>query len=145
MPKHGKARDNTQAWVIITGDNKLLKSYNFRRTENFLKRFETYALISQFRVMNRPFCPKCKNLMKLAIGKGFGSRYWRCDNPKVHAKYTREDWDSGLPEKFMKFLEKERKVRKPYRLKLKAQGKEPGAAARKRKRWKVTKPENLKN
>lgn len=139
-----KARDTDAGWVLIRdGDKVKYFSHPIHRTENFLRNLLGYASAARLRVMHRPLCPKCHAYMDIARGKGLKARYWKCARPAAHKKAVSLSWDYGLPSAALEFLRPLRKKRAQYRDKLRAEGKEPGAAQRRRKGWKVGQPENL--
>ncbi|MDP1689755.1 MAG: hypothetical protein Q8L52_00930 [bacterium] len=139
-----KARDTDAGWVLIKdGDKVKYFSHPIHRTENFLHNLLGYASAARLRVMNRPLCPKCRAYMNIARGKGLKARYWKCVRPAAHKKAVSLSWDYGLPPAALDFLRPPRKKHAQYRKKLKAEGKKPGAALRRRKGWKVGRSKNL--
>ncbi|MBI4088760.1 hypothetical protein HY415_01560 [Candidatus Kaiserbacteria bacterium] len=144
LTREGYARERDAGWVLIKdGDEVKYFTHPLHRTENFLFRLRMYARIAQFRVQNRPLCPDCGALMKIARGKGFKARYWRCSRLAYHRSAITLSWDHELPPEALDFLRTERKKRIRYARMLRAKGKEPGAALRRRRGWRITRPDNL--
>jgi len=138
-----EARKEDAGWVLITeGDKILYSTHPLRRTRYFLRRLYKYALIAKMRVINRPLCPSCQAYMDIERGKGLKSRYFIC-RKKAHPKPVFTNWDIGLSAWAKDFLKDERKKRALYRKKRRADGKTVGMAMLTRKRYKITRPENL--
>ena len=138
-----QARKEDTGWVLITkGDKILYSTHPLRRTKYFLRRLYKYALIAKMRVINRPLCPSCQAYMDIERGRGLKSRYFIC-RKKAHLKPIFINWDIGLSAWAKDFLKAERKKRALYRKKRRADGKTVGMAMLTRKRYKITRPENL--
>ncbi len=143
LTQHGYARETDAGWVLIKdGDNpryfKML-----RRTKNFLRNLLYYAIIAQRRAKNRPLCDLCDKRMKIAFGKGIKSRYWSCTDSSHARNKTSKSWDTGLSPAAIDFLKPERRRKARYVAKLRAEGKNPGTAIKRRKGWTVGRPENI--
>lgn len=146
LVREGRARDEDAGWVLIKeGDTPRYFSRPFSRTKNFLHTLLWSASIARWRVEHRPLCPACHGRMRIAFGSGFKSRFWQCVRPSIHREPVFLSWDYKLPQEALDFLNPIRKARARYNKKLRAEGKEPGAAQRRRKGWKVGKPENLES
>ncbi|HUY62196.1 MAG TPA: hypothetical protein VMV50_00145 [Candidatus Paceibacterota bacterium] len=144
LPRENYARGQDAGWVLIKeGDDVKYFTHPLHRTEGFLRRLRTHARIAQLRAMNRPLCPECHARMNIVRGKGFKARYWRCARPGNHKEAVTLPWDYGLPAAAVDFLTSERKRRARYAKKLAAAGKKPGTALRRRRGWKIGRPENV--
>jgi hypothetical protein len=139
------AREEDSGWVLIKeGDKVRYFSRPHPRTENFLKTLLWEACIARLRVLARPLCPMCRAHMSIVYGKGHKSRFWQCKRPKSHEKSQNISWDHGLPPEALEYLRPIRERRRKYLEKLRSEGKSPGAALKKRKKWRVGNPQNLK-
>ena len=139
-----KAREQDLGWVLITeGDKAQYFAHPFRRTAGFLVKLLRYAWITKFRIVNRPLCPVCGKYMKISRGSNPKSRYWLCPKNDIHNSKESMTWDVGLGPKAQKFLDGERALRARYNKMLKKAGKPINQAMRKRKRWRVNKPQNV--
>lgn len=144
VAQEGQARKHDAGWVLIKeGDKVKYFSRPMGRTKNFLKKLLWYACIARSRVVARPNCPKCSARMDIVRGNVLKARYWRCAKTLAHTEPEFRSWDYGLHPAAIEFLRSARKERARYRAKLRAKGKKPGAALRRRKGWKVGRPENL--
>ena len=136
------ARDNDSGWVVITeGDSPRYFSHPMMRTQNFLPRLFTYALIAKQRILKRPLCQSCRAYMKIAYGTGRKSRYWKCSGKSRWHQTQMLSWDYGLSDESVIFLRAERKARRRYR------GSDEGKkvvvpAILRRKSWIVKNPQN---
>jgi len=138
LKKENRARENDPAWVIIVQNDTLRYAREpIKRTKNFKKTLMNWAWVARRRVKGRPVCKECGLFMNIAYGQEFGSRFWKCGNIRHHAsgKAVCLDWDFNMPPKAKKLLEKRRKAKKKYRARQRAQGKDPFAARKKRKKW----------
>lgn len=139
LRNENRARENDPAWTIIVQSNTLRYSREpIKRTLNFKKTLMNWAWIIWRRVSGRPTCKECGFLMEISYKHGVvGARFWKCGNIRCHAsgKPARLDWDFNMPPKAKKMLEARRKAKKKYREKRRAQGKDPFAARKNRKRW----------
>ncbi len=134
----GCARDSDAGWVLIAqGDRVKYFSRPIHRTKNFLRNLLGHARIARTRVMHRPLCPTCRRMMDITLGQGLKSRYWSCAKHNEH-----QSWDLGLGPEALAFVERYRKEHARYRARVRAAGREPGAALAKRRGWSVTRPEN---
>lgn len=139
----GCARDVDAGWVLIKQrDMASYFAHPLHRTEHFLKRLLEQACIARVRVLNRPLCPLCKAYMNITQGRALKARYWSCRRPS-HFEYVHLPWDYGLPEVVLDRLTEIRRKRAAYRAKQRKEGKTPGVALLRRKRWKVGKPKNI--
>lgn len=139
--EEGCMRDSDSGWVLIKmGDTVLYYSHPIHRTKDFLRNLLGHARIARLRVLHRPLCPTCGKRMFIAFGKALKTRYWRCNR---HPEPQHLSWDHGLSTRALKFLSDARRERERYRKRARAEGKEPGAALRRRRGWKVGRPENL--
>ena len=142
VESEGRARDVDAGWVLIKEkDNPIYFSRPMHRTKNFLYRLLEQACIARQRVLHRPLCSLCKAFMNITMGRVFKSRYWSCHKP-AHSEFVTLPWDHGLPTEVFQAVKKVRKTRASYQKKLKASGKNSGAAMLKRKGWKVGAPAN---
>lgn len=142
----GCAREHDAGWVLIKqGDKIRYSSRPHHRTQNYLYNLLLSACVARQRVLHRPLCPKCASRMNIAFGKGLKARYWQCLRRDGHddGKVTSVDWDFGLPDDVLAFVERNRKKRAQYRKELRRKGKSAGVAMSQRKRWVVRKPQNL--
>jgi len=143
LAREGRARDSDAGWVLIKeGDTPRYFSRPFPRTKNFLHRLLWAASIARWRVEHRPLCPECRARMRIAYGSGVKSRFWRCTRT-LHEKPVFLSWDYQLPQAALDFLRPLRNERKRYNARLRAEGREPGAAIQRRRGWKVGRPENI--
>lgn len=138
------ARKSDAGRVLIKdGDDVIYHSHPMHRTKNFLHNLLLSAAIAKERVLNRPLCPKCGAYMHVKKGKGLKARYYQCTRRYAHSKPVNRSWDYGLPEIVLKEVLKIRKRRLPYVKKLAAQGKKPGAALKRRRKWVSKNPKNM--
>jgi len=138
------AREKDAGWVLIKdGDEAKYFTHPIHRTEGFLHTLLGYASVARQRILNRPLCPVCDTRMKIVRGKGLKARYWQCVRPLFHDQPVSLPWDHGLPQAALDFLHPRRRARVRYRTKLRMKGKKPGAALRRRRGWRVGRPENL--
>lgn len=146
--------DNWQdhGWVlIISRDQKKFFAQPKNRTANFEQNLIRELEIALARAHARPNCSICKRRMsiykKYNKNKEGGvvsiSTMWACFNKEKHARPTFEDWDTGLSEKQKKFVNSRRKFRKKKRDSDKEKGVTRTPAAKKRKKWTITRPDNL--
>lgn len=144
LDEEERARDKDAGWVLIRdGDRARYFARPLNRTKNFVAKLLKAACIARQRALHRPLCPTCKQRMRIAYGDAWKSRYWECKRPLLHRSPVFLPWDHDLPKEVLDSVLETRKKREPYRNKLRKEGKRPGAAQRKRKRWKVTRPENI--
>lgn len=139
--EQGYAREMDAGWVLIKDGDDPRYFKMLHRTKNFLLKLFYYAVIAQRRAENRPLCDLCYKRMNITFGKGIKSRYWSCIDPS-HAKKVSKSWDTGLAPAALEFLKHERKRRARYLAQLRAEGKRPGGAIRRRKGWTSGRPEN---
>lgn len=110
-----------------------------------------YAMVSKWKVDNLPLCDfgDCKARVEIYRKRGTRQYMYVCKKKKNHV--TKEhpngvwnfmSWDYALPPKAKKFLMTRREASALYRKKCEALGVEPVPKAVKRKRWKMTKPQN---
>lgn len=145
LEEQKKSREEDTGWVLILEVGKdnpetLPHSKPARRTQNYLETLRIRSQIAKERVLSRPLCPICKSFMHITMGKGIGSRYWRCENLTIHTlkNRPRESFDLGLSPESKEFLKQQRKSSRKYFQKRKAIGKVPGSARfpENRKPWK---------
>jgi hypothetical protein len=131
---------DTARVLIVCRDTVLYMSRDIRRTKHFARRLLAIAWIARWKVMHRPCCPECGAHMDIAHKK-YRKYWWTCTRVREHGKGKpiHLDWDAGLPEKALAFLEKARTQSRKYRARRIKAGKEPFAALRKRKAWTRTK------
>ena len=140
----GRARDQDSGWVLIKeGDHRKYVARPMMRTKNFLKKLIAWAAVAKLRVEKRPLCPICQAHMGIVRGKGFKSRYWRCDRRDLHPKPTWASWDQELPLEALRFVRSERRTRARYEKRLKEEGKQFGAALQNRLGWTIGRPDNM--
>lgn len=134
-------REKDSGWVLISQDDEARYfCHPLHRTKNFLENLTIRARITRDRVIMRPLCPRCFYFMDIARGIGIGSRYWRCDSVELHEneRYASLDWDWGLSEDDVRFVQADRKTRRKYREELRRQGKVVEPAIFVRKAWQQT-------
>ena len=134
----GKAREVDAGWVLIAdGDQALYFNHSRRRTKHFLENLFMEATLAHTRVLHRPLCPACNQLMNIVRGKALKSRYWRCDRVECHEdrKPRTKSWDHGLSKEEKLYVKNLRKQRKKYRATQRKKGKNPFAALLKRRPW----------
>ena len=148
LASEGSAREKDEGWVLIkSGDRARYFTHPLRRTKHFLRRLYFWAQVVRFRVLDRPLCPVCGAYMRIAFGKAPKSRYWHCMRIARHqaGRPVWVDWDYALRSrpKALAFVLKERKKRERYRDKAREEGRPLGAALRRRRGWRVTRPDNI--
>ncbi|MEK7106840.1 MAG: hypothetical protein AAB899_01465 [Patescibacteria group bacterium] len=141
----GRPRKKSEdcGWVLILRGDKRVYVREVRRTSDFLYNLLWHSCIAKWRVENRPLCPECNGHMRIAFGGGLKARFWICVRPASHAKPVSRPWDYKLPQEALDFLRPIRKLHVRYLVELKKQGKKPGGALRRRKGWKIGRPENI--
>ncbi len=138
LRNENRARENDPAWAIIVQNDTLRYAREpIKRTAKFKERLMNWAWIIWQRVSGRPICKECGLFMDIAYGRGIGARFWKCGNIHRHTsgKVISLDWDFNMPPKAKKLLEARRRAKEKYRKERRAQGKDPFAARRKRKKW----------
>jgi hypothetical protein len=139
MGKYQRAHISDAGWIIIL-DEKMNLCYSSRpihRTKNFLKNLFMQARIARARVARRPRCGECNHFMRMVHGKGTKAVYWRCSRILDHkgGRAHSTPFDYGLPKEALDYLSTRRKAHRKALLNLRAQGKTPFAAMRRRKLW----------
>ena len=139
LEKSQCARTTDAGWIIIL-DEKMNLCYSSRpihRTKNFLKNLFMQARIARARVARRPRCGECNHFMRMVHGKGTKAVYWRCSRILDHkgGRAHSTPFDYGLPKEALDYLSTRRKAHRKALLNLRAQGKTPFAAMRRRKLW----------
>ncbi|MEK7154003.1 MAG: hypothetical protein AAB792_00400 [Patescibacteria group bacterium] len=139
LKSENRARENDPAWAIIVQNDTLHYAREpIKRTAKFKERLMNWAWIIWRRVKGRPGCSECGLFMEISYRHGvIGARFWRCNNLRRHTsgKAVCLDWDFNMPPKAKKMLEMRRKAKEKYRKKRRAQGKDPFAARKNRKKW----------
>jgi hypothetical protein len=142
LKKEGQARKHDTGWVLICeGDKIVYCAQPIHRTKNFVDNLLRRAWVAMWRVIHRPCCPECNQLMCIVPGRSLKSRYWLCDNRLAHSngKRTRSDWDHGLPPDAKKYTERLRKQRARYRSQQRQKGRPTYVAMRQRRPWRSSK------
>jgi len=143
--RENRVSDTGSGWVLILdGDRIVYSSHPLHRTKNFLNRLLMRAKIARARVRNRPICPIHKCWMVMCHRRGvMKSLYWGC--PRIHpsGKMVWASIDDGLPKEAMRFLRPSRKKSEKYRRVVRRQGKDPFTALKRRRAWKISRPENI--
>ncbi|MBI2033590.1 MAG: hypothetical protein HYT13_00620, partial [Candidatus Liptonbacteria bacterium] len=133
LSARGRSRESDAGWVLILdGDEAQYFSHPLRRTKNFLHNLLWFAGIAKWRVEHRPLCPVCKKYMRIRGARAFRAKLWECVSSTFHKDPVRLSWDYELPQWAMDFLRPFRRRRARYYAKLRAEGKAPGEAARRR-------------
>ncbi len=150
----GKFIESDAAWFLICqGDNALYFSGPIHRTEHFVQTLVSLAWVGRIRLENWPLCPEemCRATMQIGTGKkNLKQKYLYCPHKEYHldSEIRIESWDYGMPWQFYpkahKFVLERRKRRARWYKKLKQDGKEPNQAMKRRKRWRITKPQNIR-
>jgi len=147
MESEYKMRDKGTdlGWVIILKGDKLIYSARpFTRHNNqFFLHLARYAWIAKKRIDSNPLCPTCDMQMIIYRRRKTRSYFWGCVNKDKHEKPISILWDHGLGPKAIKFLKIRRSRTKAYNKRNQKLGRQPVPRAKTRKRWKITKPENL--
>ncbi|MDQ5954788.1 MAG: hypothetical protein QG583_716 [Patescibacteria group bacterium] len=93
----------------------------YRRARRFWNDLGNYAHITKRKVDNVPKCPctLCNTRMSIVF-KSTNQVYWECRRSDLHpdGRYTTKHWDTGMPPKFVDFLNKNRKRNRSYLKKL---------------------------
>lgn len=149
-----RPKGKDQMWSLILDGDKKKYTCPVRRTKYCLQTIINLAWIAKQRILNRPVCPHCYNLLNIIIKrhehgeeeiKGVTySYFWGCIDKSYKDEPVFIDWDHGLTEKAKKFEEKRRAQRRRYRKKREKEGKSFGQARERRKPWIITRPENVK-
>jgi hypothetical protein len=153
---HHQFRESDAAWLLICNElgNAVYFSGPIHRTQNFVRTIGSLACIGEIRLHYWPYCPdkNCKARMKVATGKkNPKQKYFECDKFKSHLdkKPLFRGWDYGIPwDKYplaYKFVLERRRRRAVWRKKLQKEGKPLNQAMKKRKKWLITKPENIRH
>lgn len=142
-----RARDNDSGWIIILDENgdRCYTSRPLHRTKNFLYRLLMEAKIARTRVKNRPKCAECGAFMKIVHRRSrdrtryLKSCYWKCARRLDHKGEVVHSlrFDHGLPQEALDYLRPRRKKHRREAKNLRKAGKEPFAAMRERKGWKL--------
>ena len=135
VPSLRRARENDRGWIVIEQDGDPVYFIPLNRTGKFVSNFDTELRIARLRIAYRPSCPVCKERMKIAMGKGLGSRYWRCP-----ARHARESWDTeaflvALPPGAKRYLFRRRAARERWQNICRRLGKKIRQAMLIRKKW----------
>ncbi len=140
----GKGED--AGWVLIRkGDEAVYFARPFQRRSGFILKLLRYAWVTKWKVDNRPLCPECSGYMYIKRKTGSRQYFWMCDNKGYHSDETAlfRPWDYMLPKKATEFVAIRRSYTEKYNLKNKKKGIVRKPAPLIRKKWEITKPENL--
>lgn len=131
-----RAREKDSGWVVIEQDGRAVYFVPVSRTAKFKDRLLMEAKIARLRIKSRPNCPDCQEPMRIVMGRGLGSRFWKCPKGHARASWDSDDMLSKLPVEARKYLLKRRKARLRYYRRLRKLGKPIRTAMLKRKGWK---------
>jgi hypothetical protein len=146
LPKERKFRDADQGWVLITkGDRPLHFEHPFNRTKFFLGRLYNWARINKHRLIHRPHCEYCRQDFDLMRGETLKSRGWGCAGINNHPdqEYRAENFEFGLEERELKYVERDRNRGDRYRQIREEEGKPNYTMMLGRKKAIITRPENI--
>ncbi|MDB4983876.1 MAG: hypothetical protein JWM20_55 [Patescibacteria group bacterium] len=143
-------------WVLIReGDRKKYFSKPiYRVPSSFVEEILSKAWIARYRVLFPPHCKCCDAVMdiheKYKNGEPTGQMMWACFKEEFHPdqrpRFT--GWDKigpegTLPKKAQAYVDERRKRVANYKKRNEKLGITPVPRRKTRKKWKVTKPQNL--
>jgi hypothetical protein len=148
LEKEKKWRDTgtDSGWVLIRkGDEAVYFARPFKRSKGFIIKILRYAWITKWKVNNRPLCHECRGYMDIYRKKGSRQYFWICNKSKSHndQRATFLPWDYMLPKKASEFVSIRRTDTEKYKKKNARDGIERTPAAKIRKKWTISNPENL--
>lgn len=148
LEKESKWRDSgtDSGWVLIVeGDTALYFARPFKRTANFITNLLSYAWVTKWKVDNRHICPVCQSYMDIHRKPETRQYFWICRKSAFHPISQKPeflDWDYGLPKKAQEFVNIRRDATARYKAKNVELGIKPTPAAKIRKTWRISKPQN---
>lgn len=150
LKEGGLPAENDAAWVLIRkGDEVIFFSPRLHRTKNFISTLLIWAEIAQTLINERPLCPECKAFMELRKSKEHRSYRFICTKTEHHEKSLVHTHDLMAPQILSKLSVRAQRYWGMYKAKYRYYQKElykqslvPGRASKKRKKWKIGKPEN---
>ncbi len=133
-----RPRGSDAGWVLIRYKGKVKYfARPVRRTKSFAHHLYWRARIAIERITARPKDTFSGNFMLLEKGKYLFQRYWVSMRPDPKTgRFEKQSFNQGLSDESLDYKKKIDKARRKYAKKLKAQGKSPGKAMLRRKKWK---------